>query len=90
MTQPTIETLDVRVEKLEDDVRSLFSKVNEAVVAQAAVNEKLNSLLVTLGEVKQAVTALQQMPARRLDMLLRAAAAALATGICGYLFAKFR
>jgi hypothetical protein len=86
--EQTIETLAVRVDKLEKDSADLLYRANTTAVAQAAVNEKLNSLLVTLGEVKQAVAGLTQAPSRRLDMILRAAVTALLSGMVGYFLAK--
>ena len=88
--EQTVETLAVRVDKLETESRELVYRVNAAAVAQAAVNEKLNSMLVTLGEVKQAVAGLEQAPASRLDAIFRAVLTALASGILGYFLAKFR
>jgi hypothetical protein len=88
--EQTIETLAVRVDKLEKDSCELVYRVNSAAVAQATVGEKLNSMLVTLGEVKQAVAGLEQAPARRLDIILRAVITALISGVCGYILAKFK
>jgi hypothetical protein len=88
--EQTIETLAVRVDKLEKDNSELVYKANSAAVAQAAVSEKLNSMLVTLGEVKEAVAGLERGPANRLDMILRAVITALASGICGYFLAKIK
>lgn len=86
--EQTIETLAVRVDKLEKDSSDLVYRVNAVAVTQAAVNEKLNSMLVTLGEVKQAVASLEQTPARRLDMIIRAVITALLSGAIGYFLAK--
>lgn len=88
--EQTVSTLAVRVDKLEKDTSELFYKANSAAVAQAAISEKLSSMLVTLGEVKQAVSNIQQTPARKLDMVFRAVLAAVASGIIGYFFAKLK
>ncbi|HEX3026303.1 MAG TPA: hypothetical protein VHR42_03635, partial [Clostridia bacterium] len=85
-----VETLSVRVDKLERDTAELFEKTNTAAVSLAAVNEKLNSLLVTLGEVKQAVSNLRDIPAKRLENILKALATAVLSGITGYILARFR
>lgn len=87
--EQTLETLAVRVDKLEKDSEDLIYRANAAAVAQAAVAEKLNSVLVTLGEVKQAVAGLEQTPARRLEVIGRAVITAIASGIIGYFLAKF-
>lgn len=86
--EQTIETLSVRVDKLEKDSAELFYKANAAAVTQAANSEKLNSMLVTLGEVKQAVAGLEHEPARRLDTIFRAAVTALLSGLIGYFLAR--
>ena len=87
--EQTVGTLTVRVDKLERDSADLFSRMNATSVAQAAISEKLSSMLVTLGEVKQAVSNLQGMPARRWEWLLRAALTALVSAACGYFLARF-
>jgi uncharacterized protein YoxC len=86
--EQTIQTLAVRVDKLERDSAELTDRVNAAAVAQAAISEKLNSVLVTLGEVKEAVARLELAPSRRLDGIIRAALTALASGIVGYFLAR--
>lgn len=85
----TVATLAVRVKKLEADTAELFGKVNDARETQAGINEKLASMLTTLGEVKQAVTGLQQAPARRLDGIVRAIITGLVSLAVGYLMAKY-
>ena len=87
--EQTLETLAVRVDKLEKDSEDLIYRANAAAVAQAAVAEKLNSVLVTLGEVKQAVAGLEQTPARRLEVIGRAVITAIASGVIGYFLARF-
>jgi len=87
--EQTVETLAVRVDKLEKDSADLIYRANAAAVAQAAVDEKLDSVLITLGEVKQAVAGLEQTPARRLEVIARAVITALASGIIGFFLAKF-
>ena len=50
--EQTVDTLAVRVDKLEKDTAELFGKTNAANISLAAVNEKLSSMLTTLGELK--------------------------------------
>lgn len=88
--EQTVETLAVRVDKLEKDTAELFERVTSMTIAQAAVSEKLNSMLVTLGEVKQAVNNLLGAPAKHLEWLVRALLAAVLSGVCGYFLAKIR
>lgn len=88
--EQTVETLAVRVDKLEKDTAELFFKVNSAAVSQATISEKLNSLLITLGEVKEAVASLVKTPSRRLDMIYRAVITAVISGVCGFILAKMQ
>lgn len=87
--EQTLGMLSVRVDKLERDTGELFSRVNSSAVTLASVNEKLSSMLTTLGEVKQAVAALQQKPGRRLETITTSLIAALLSGLVGYFVAKF-
>jgi uncharacterized protein YoxC len=86
--EQTIESLSVRVDKLERDTSELYERTNSAAIALAAVNEKLNSLLVTLGEVKQAVIRLESLPARRLDIIIKSLLTAALSGLIGYFLAR--
>lgn len=88
--EQTLGMLSVRVDKLERDTGELFSRVNSSAVTLASVNEKLSSMLTTLGEVKQAVAALQQKPGRRLETVTASIITALASAIIGYFLAKFQ
>ena len=59
---PEKDLYEHRIAKLEDDVKHLYSKVNSFAVANAEMNTKLDSVLVTLGELKafrQSAPALQ-------------------------------
>ena len=87
--EQTVGTLTVRVDKLERDSAELFTRMNATSVAQAAVSEKLSSMLVTLGEGKQAVSNLQGMPVRRWEWLVRAVLTAAVSGMCGYFLARW-
>jgi|GEM_PF-4193869 len=88
--EQTVRTLAVRVDKLEKDSSELFFKVNTAAVTQAAISEKLNSMLITLGEVKQAVANLVLQPSRRMDMIFKAVITAVISVACGYIMAKLQ
>ncbi|MDR3643927.1 MAG: hypothetical protein P4M02_02495, partial [Clostridia bacterium] len=74
--EQTIESLSVRVDKLERETSDLFERTNTSAVTQAAVNEKLNSVLVTLGELKAGLAGLQQLPLKRWEGLIGAVIAA--------------
>ena len=87
--EQTIETLSVRVDKLERETADLSERTNTAAITQAAVNEKLNSVLVTLGELKAGLNTLQQYPGKRWDTLTSAIIAALVAAVIGYISARF-
>lgn len=57
-----IEDMKYRLDRMEKDIDSLFKKTNAAAVAQAAVDEKLSSMMSTLAELKEGVSLLQQTP----------------------------
>jgi hypothetical protein len=86
----TVLSLAARVERLEKDTAELFFKVNDTRETQAGINEKLSAMLTTLGEVKEAVTNLQQRPAKKLDLIFQVVLAAALSGIVGYLIAQIR
>lgn len=75
-----------RLEKLEKDIDILYNKVNSAAIAQAAVDEKLSSMLRTLTELKEGMQALQQQPLKRLETIIGAFISALVALIVGYFF----
>ena len=87
--EQTIETLSVRVDKLERETADLSERTNSTAIAQAAINEKLNSVLVTLGELKAGLNALQQVPTRRWDTVVGAIITALVAAIIGFVTARF-
>ena len=88
--EQTVETLSVRVDKLERDTAALFEKTNTANITLAAVNEKLCAMLTTLGEVKQAVAGLQARPGRLWEIAAGAVIAAAVSGAVGFLVAALR
>ena len=70
-----------RIRKLEEDVKTLYAKVNTFAVSSAELNTKLNSVLLTLGELKESINAVQQRPNRLWDKFLFAILTALGTGV---------
>lgn len=87
---PDKDLYEHRIAKLEDDVKILYSKVNGFAVASAEMNTKLDSVLVTLGELKESVKAVSARPARLWDKLLIAGLSAVGTGLGTALLALFR
>lgn len=76
--------LKARVKILEGQASELFQRVNTTEGNQKTVAQKLDDMLVTLGEVKNAVNTLQGMPARRWESLIAAVIAAVAGGFIGH------
>lgn len=74
-----------RLDKAEDAIETLMVKVNKAALDQVRVSERLDSLLVTLGEVKQGLSALQQKPAQRWDTIITQCLSVLAAALIGLL-----
>ena len=86
----TLETMEVRVAKLERNEDALFAKVNAVVVAQAAVTEKLGAMMMTLDELRLAVRALERTPGQRFETLVRALLTAAVSAAAGYFFARVK
>lgn len=86
----TLETVELRLDKLERDEEALFAKVNAVVVAQATVAEKLGAMMMTLDELRLAVRALEQTPGQRFETLVRALLTALVSAAAGYFFARIK
>ena len=83
----TIETLSVRVDHLEQQTTELFERTNNAAISLATVNEKLNSMLVTLGELKAGLNTLQQMPGKRWESIVGSAITAIVASLVGFIAA---
>lgn len=88
--QQTIETLAVRVDKIESDVSELQEKANGSAVVQATINEKLNNILISLGELKEGLKGLQQQPVKRLDTIIGTIITALVAGVIGYFLSRIK
>jgi uncharacterized protein YoxC len=88
----TVATLAVRVDKLERDTSELFGKTNDNAIAQATITEKLSNILVTVGEIKQAVSEIQKVPGKRwnsvIENLIYVAICIIAGAMAGH-FIKF-
>lgn len=68
-----------RLDKLEDDVKILYKKINDVTLAQVQSVTKLDSMLLTLGELKESIEALKKRPGWLWDKLV----VALIGAICG-------
>lgn len=76
-----LELLNHRVDAVEDDVKILYKKVNEVTLAQVQSVTKLDSMLVTLGELKESIETLKRRPGWLWDKLI----VALIGVVCGAL-----
>lgn len=64
------DVLAVRVDALEKQVTELFDRLNDREIGPSVLAAKLNQVLVTIGEVKQAVESLKGRPSRLWDNLI--------------------
>lgn len=87
---PEKELYEHRIATLEEDVKHLYSKVNGFAVASAEMNTKLDSMLLTLGELKESIKAVSARPAKFWDKLIFSVLAALGTGLGTALFLILR
>ncbi len=76
-----LEVLNHRVDAVEDDVKILYKKVNEVTLTQVQSVTKLDSMLVTLGELKESIETLKKRPGWLWDKLV----VALIGAVCGTL-----
>ena len=80
------EVVNHRLEKLEDDVRTLYKKTNEVTLTQVQSVTKLDSMLVTLGELKESMEALKKRPGWLWDKVVIALISAICGVVVSYLF----
>ena len=78
---PEKDLFEHRITKLEDDVKILYSKVNNFAVASAEMHIKLDSMLVTLGELKESIQSVKERPSQLWDKLVVAMLTAIGTGV---------
>lgn len=74
-----------RVETLEEDVKILYKKINDVTLSQVQSVTKLDSMLVTLGELKESIETLKNRPVKLWDKLI----VALISAVCGVLVGAF-
>lgn len=73
------EMLNHRLDKVESDIQILYKKVNDVTLTQVQSVTKLDSMLVTLGELKESIEALKKRPGWLWDKVV----VALISAICG-------
>ncbi|MBR5247146.1 MAG: hypothetical protein IKV25_07245 [Clostridia bacterium] len=76
-----VEILNHRLDAVEEDIKILYKKVNEVTLTQVQSVTKLDSMLVTLGELKESIEALKRRPGWLWDKLV----VAMISAICGAL-----
>lgn len=79
------EVLNHRIEAVEEDIKILYKKVNDVTLTQVQSVTKLDSMLVTLGELKESIEALKRRPGWLWDKLI----VALIGALCGALVSTF-
>lgn len=72
-----------RLDVLEEDVKILYKKVNDVTLTQVQSVTKLDSMLVTLGELKESIETLKKRPGWLWDKALVAIIGAICGGIVG-------
>jgi hypothetical protein len=68
--EQTVDTLSIRQDKTEKDICEIFEKVNAGAIATARADEKQNGILTTLGEIKDGLNRIQQIPAKRWENIV--------------------
>lgn len=73
------EMLNHRLDKVESDIQILYKKVNDVTLTQVQSVTKLESMLVTLGELKESIETLKKRPSWLWDKVI----IALISAVCG-------
>ena len=73
------EMLNHRLDKVESDIQILYKKFNDVTLTQVQSVTKLDSMLVTLGELKESIEALKKRPSWLWDKVI----IALISAVCG-------
>lgn len=75
------EIINHRLDSVEADVKILYKKVNDVTLEQVTSSTKLDSMLVTLGELKESMETLKRRPGWLWDKVV----VALIGALCGVL-----
>lgn len=73
------EVTNHRLDVLEADIKILYKKVNDVTLSQVTSNTKLDSMLLTLGELKESIETLKKRPGWLWDKVI----VALVGAVCG-------
>ena len=79
------EVINHRLETAEADIKILYKKVNDVTLSQVTSNTKLDSMLLTLGEMKESIETLKKRPGWLWDRVV----VAIIGAICGVLVNTF-
>ena len=79
------EVINHRLDTAESDIKTLYKKVNDVTLSQVSSNTKLDSMLLTLGEVKESIETLKKRPGWLWDRVI----VALVGAVCGVLVNTF-
>ena len=80
-----MDVLNHRIDAVEEDVKILFKKVNEVTLTQVQSVTKLDSMLVTLGELKESIEALKRRPGWLWDKFIVAMISAVCGALVGFI-----
>ncbi|MBQ3522912.1 MAG: hypothetical protein IJA43_00470 [Clostridia bacterium] len=80
------EMLNHRLDKVESDIQILYKKVNDVTLTQVQSVTKLDSMLVTLGELKESIEALKKRPSWLWDKVIIALISALCGVVVSHIF----
>ena len=81
----TIEEIEHRLLKAEENIEALFKSRNQFNEELATVTTKLDNILVTLGELKASVVQIQSRPGTMWDKRIFGLIGAAATAIITYI-----
>ena len=79
------EVINHRLDTAEADIKILYKKVNDVTLSQVTSNTKLDSMLLTLGEMKESIETLKKRPSWLWDRVV----VALVGAVCGVLVNTF-
>ena len=79
------EVINHRLDTAEADIKILYKKVNDVTLSQVTSNTKLDSMLLTLGEMKESIETHKKRPSWLWDRIV----VALIGAICGVLVNTF-
>lgn len=79
------EVINHRLDTAEADIKILYKKVNDVTLSQVTSNTKLDSMLLTLGEMKESIETLKKRPSWLWDRVV----VALIGAVCGVLVNTF-